>query len=331
VHAPRPLAIYGPATRRALRRRSLAATVAVVALVAAASSRAEIINRILATVDGDPITLYELNQFAERDVRGKQLAAATDRATLLDTLVTERIIDKEFATLGLSVPDTEIERYINGVKERNKLTDQQLRDALAQQGLTWEEYHVQIRRELEKVQLINQQVRGKVNVTPEEIERYYNAHLDEYSIPEEISVSHVVLRLPADAPPDQVDAVMRRAAAIHAELKGGASFEEVAQRDSEDASAKSGGKLGTFKKGEMLEILEEQATKLKPGQFSEPFRSPVGVHILRLDERVGVSHQPLEGLAQDIRERLYNEALEERFDRWLREDLRQRHHVELRP
>lgn len=312
-------------------RRPLAVALLLSALLAPAATHAEIVNRILATVDGDPITLYELRQFAEKDVRGRQVAAATDAATLLDALITERIIDKEFAALGLSVRDADVERYIDGTKERTKLTDQQLRDALTQQGLTWEQYQVQVRKELQKAQLIRQQIQDKVNVTPEEVERYYQAHLDEYSIPGQMTISHVMLRLPADAPPDQFDAVMARARRIHAELRSGASFEEAARRYSEDASAESGGKLGMFKEGEMQEVLEATALKLKPGEFSEPLRSSAGIHILRLDERSGASHQPLESLAQDIRERLYNEALEERFDRWLREDLRERHHVELRP
>jgi parvulin-like peptidyl-prolyl isomerase len=71
--------------------------------------------------------------------------------------------------------------------------------------------------------------------------------------------------------------------------------------------------------------------KLKPGQYSQPFRTAVGVHILRLDAVSDASHTPLDSLAADIRERLYAEALEERYNRWLTEDLRQRHHVELRP
>jgi peptidyl-prolyl cis-trans isomerase SurA len=100
---------------------------------------------------------------------------------------------------------------------------------------------------------------------------------------------------------------------------------------SEDPSAKSGGELGTFKKGEMLDEFDDQVTKLKPGQYSAPFRTGVGVHIVRLDESMGASHQSLDDLAADIRERLYNEALEERYNRWLREDLRARHAVELRP
>jgi peptidyl-prolyl cis-trans isomerase SurA len=124
---------------------------------------------------------------------------------------------------------------------------------------------------------------------------------------------------------------MAKAAAAHAKLKNGDDFGAVAREMSEDQSAASGGELGSFKKGEMLDEFDEQITKLKPGQYSAPFRTAVGVHIVRLDESMGSSHKSLDDLAGDIRERLYNEALEERYNRWLREDLRARHAVEMRP
>lgn len=311
-------------------RRGISAALALILMMASGHASAEIIDKIVATVDGEPITTYELEHFTQQDPRMQQLSGA-DAQAVLETVIMDRIIDKEVSALGIVVRDADVERYIDGIRQRNKLSDEQLRAALAQQGLSWEEYHQQVRKELQKVQLINQQIRGKVNVTPEEVERYYNANLTEYSLPEQIKISHIVFRLPADAPPDQVDATMAKAAAVYAKLQKGGNFPTLAKESSEDPSASSGGALGTFKKGEMLDELDEQITKLKPGEFSPPFRTAVGVHIVRLDENLGASHQSLDDLAADIRERLYNEALEERYNRWLKEDLRARHAVEMRP
>jgi peptidyl-prolyl cis-trans isomerase SurA len=308
----------------------LAVLIAAIAVTWATRAPAETINKILATVDGEPITLHELKRFVQDDPRAQQLDGA-DSQLLLDAVIMDHIIDKEVSTLGIVVRDADVERYIDGIKQRNKLNDEQLRTALAQQGLTWEAYHQQVRKELQKVQLINQQIRGKVNVTPEEVERFYKANLTDYSLPEQVKISHIVVRLPADASAEQVDTAMAKAGEAYAALQKGADFADVAKQYSEDQSAASGGELGTFKKGEMLDEVEAQIVKLKPGQFSPPFRSAVGVHIVRLDESLGASHQSLDELAADIRERLYNEALEERYNRWLREDLRARHAVELRP
>ena len=122
-------------------------------------------------------------------------------------------------------------------------------------------------------------------------------------------------------------------------LEDGADFAEVATRESEDGAAKSGGKLGTFDKGEMREDLEEAVADLDPGEFSKPVRGSTGIHIVRLDARAGDGDtaatdgdKPVpDAKAEEIKEQLYAKALEERYNRWLREDLRARHHVEIRP
>jgi peptidyl-prolyl cis-trans isomerase SurA len=291
-------------------------------------ARADLIDRVVATIDGDPVTLYELKQFAAQDVRTRQLTGV-DQATMLDALVTKRIIDKEAAAQGIVVSDEEVDRYIAGIRERNQITEDQLAAALSQQGVGLDEYRNQVREELQRAQLISREIRGKVNVTPEEVERYYEANLKDYETPPQIAVSHIVLLLPPDAPPEKVDEVMKRAEEIHAQLDNGADFSELARKYSEDAAAAGGGKLGTFKHGELFQVLEDAVDKLEPGQYSKPVRSPIGVHIVRLDERSESAHKPLDSLADEIKERLYNAALEERYNRWLREDLRKRHHVEI--
>ena len=297
-----------------------------------------VVNRILALVDGDPITLYELKDFAGGDPRLKQ-ALQANQAEVLDLLITKHLIAKEVEKQGIVVQDTDVDRYIAGIRERNKIDEAQLDAALAQQGLTRERYRAQVREELQRAQLINREIRGKVSVSPEEIERYYKEHPEDGGSSEgEISISQIFLKLPADAPPEQVAEVEAHADKIYDELKHGADFAQTAERESEDGAAKSGGKLGTFKKGEMREDLEAAVAHLDPGEFSKPLRGSTGIHIVRLDERAGAGGTVAadgkampDGKADEIKEQLYAKALEDRYTRWLKEDLRERHHVEIRP
>lgn len=296
--------------------------------LAAAPLQAAVVNRIVATVDGEPITLYELQRFAEQSARLRQ-APVVDEKEALEALITDRIIQKEVSDKGLIVADEEIDRYIEGIKQRNQLDDEQLAAALAQQGVSLEDYRAQIRQDLQKVYLINREIRGKVSVTPEEVERYYQAHLEEYTTDAQVTVSHILLRVPEDASSEQLQAVMKRAEELHGQLENGADFAELARRHSEDPAAQSGGRLGRFKKGEMLDELEEVVNGLETGRFSAPFRTALGVHIVRVDERKSEGRQSLDSLAEEIKEKLYGAALEERYNRWLREDLRKSHHVKV--
>lgn len=299
-------------------------------LVAVAPAQATLVNKILATVDGEPITLYQLKQYGEQSIRGRQLRSAGNQSALLEALITDKVIEKEASDKGIIVRDEDIDRYIDGIKDRNKLSDEQLREALSAQGLTWDRYRLQIREEIQKAQLIAREIQGKVNVTPEEVERYYKAHLSEYSTPGRIRIAHILFRLPPDAPSDQVMAVTAKAEQVYDQIKDGADFAEMAKRYSEDSSAESGGDLGWFKEGEMLDEVERAAEKLDIDEVSAPVRSQVGIHLIKLEGREEASHEQLDSLADQIKQQLYNAALEERFDKWLTEELRKRHHVEIR-
>jgi peptidyl-prolyl cis-trans isomerase SurA len=287
-----------------------------------------VVNRILATVDGEPITLYELKNFMASNPLAAQVAEQGPEP-VLDALITTRMIEREISSKGIVIGDADIDAYINQIRQQNQISEEQLYQALSAQGITPEAYRNQIRQELQRAQLINREIRGKVSITPEDVERYYQAHLEEYEKAPEVTVSHIVLRLPDDAPPEEVERVEKKAEEIHAMLDDGEDFSALARQYSEDPAAESGGVLGTFRIGSMLDALDDAARDLDVGEYSQPVRSSVGIHIVRLDARSDETHTPLDELSEGIREKLYNEALEERYARFLTEDLRERHHVEM--
>jgi len=291
---------------------------------------ATVVNKILATVDGDPITMYQLKQYSDRSLRTKQGPAGLNQAQMLDALITDKVIEKEASDKGIIVRDDDIDHYVDGIKERNHLTDEQLQQALAAQGLTKEAYRTQVREEIQKAQLINREIRGKVNVTPEEVERYYKAHLSEYSTPARIQLAHILFHLDPNAPADQIAAMTAKAEELRARIKKGADFGEMAKEYSDDPSGKNGGDLGWFKPGQMLDELEKAAEKLQVGEVSDPVRTRAGIHLIKLEAREGASHENLGELQDQIKQQLYNAALEDRFQKWLTEELRKRHHVEMR-
>jgi peptidyl-prolyl cis-trans isomerase SurA len=292
-----------------------------------------VVNRIVALVDGEPVTMHEVDTFTTDDPRLAE-AARADPAGVLELVITQKILSKEVEARGITISDAEIDRYIDTIKERNHITDDQLDAALAQQGLTRARYRKQIKDELERAQLINREIRGKVSVSPEEIARYQKEQSGgESAGDDQVSISHIVLKIPPGASPADVEAIQARADKIYDELRNGADFAEVAKRESEDGAAAAGGKLGTFKKGEMRDELEAAVAGLDPGEFSKPVRGENSIHIVRLDERIraGAAPQLSDQQREEIKEKLYAQALEERYARWLKEDLRQKHSVEMLP
>ncbi len=317
--------------------RGFATGLALVGLLVAAGSAAagvQVIDRIVATVDGWPITSWELDQFVRRAAAGAgadpALVTEGQRRQALDSMINDVLIQRESTRLGLSVPESEIDAYIEQIKRQNGLDDETLALALQQQGLTLESYREQVRKEILKNQLVGRQIRRRVNVTPEEVERYYQEHLDEFAQAAAIKVRQIFFALPPGSAPGDVAGARARLVEAERRLAAGEDFAAVARDLSDGPEAADGGMIGWMRKGEMLPELEAAAFRLKPGQVSDPLQSPAGIHLLRVDEVEAASHVPLEQVRDQIKERLYGEAVQARFKDWVEKDLRAGHAIVIR-
>jgi peptidyl-prolyl cis-trans isomerase SurA len=276
----------------------------------AAVARAEIAARIVATIDGEPITTHEVQRYA-KDHGGDD----TDvDPKVLEALITEKLLDKEVSAEGIAAHDDEIDRYIDEIRSRNGMDPEQFKRALTAQGLTWEAYRKRVKSEIEKAQLVNREIRQRVNVSPQEIQRYYDAHLSDYATDERITVRDILFTVPPGADEAEEAHVRDKAEEVRALAVGGRDFGALAQQFSEGPGADKGG---------------EAAFALKPGEVSAPVRARGGFHLLRVDSRIAAGHRPLDEVRDEIRDALYNDALAERFQNWLSHDLRERHHVEI--
>jgi len=290
----------------------------------AAAARAEVTNRIVATIDGEPVTAHEVRRYAREHAE-----PGTPDARVLEALITDKLLEKEIKAAGISARDDEVDHYIDEIQQRNGMDREHFTAALAAQGMSFAAYRARVKSELEKAALVNREIRQHVNVSPEEIRRYYDAHLEDYATVERVKVRDIVRA--SEDPTDEGAVAHARAKAleVRALALDGRDFGALAAQFSEGAGAKKDGELGTFGRGEMEHDLEQASFALEPGKVSEPVRAGGGFHLLRVDQRIGAGHKPLDEVRDEIREALYNQALEERFQNWLSRDLRERHHVEV--
>jgi peptidyl-prolyl cis-trans isomerase SurA len=296
---------------------------AVIAVLLAGPARAEVANRIVATIDGEPITAHELREWVKE--RGDDMAP--DEA--LEALITQKLLEKEIKAQGISARDEDVERYMKEVQGRSGLDEAAFAAALQQRGMTPESYKSKVKDEIERAQLVNKEIRQRVNVSSAEVKRYYEAHLDDYSVSDKVKVRAIFLRVEDPTDAEAMAKARAKAEEIRAAARNLKSFEALAKEHSEGPGAAEGGELGTFTRGEMEGRLEEVAFGLKEGQVSEPIDTGNGFTLLFVEERIGGSHRPLDEVSPEIREALYNEALQRRFQDWLSRDLRERHHVEV--
>lgn len=307
------------------------AAVLAAALVAAGPgvARAAVINRIVATVDGEPITTYQVDAFIRANVRGADPTevSAEDRKKVLDLLINDMIVDLESSKLGVGASNDEVNAYIEQIKKQNNLDDEKLAAALKQQGLTIESYRVQVKKEIQRSQLLARNVRSQVSVTPEDVQKFYDEHKSQFSDADAVTVRHIFFGIPPEGGAQAGQILGEKAKRAYTRLQGGESFEAVARSMSEGPDASQGGMLGTLKRGEMRPELEQIAFSLREGQFSQPVQSPYGIHILYVEKRHAGNAVPLETVQEQIKERLYAQAVEQRFQQWVTDDLRKGHTV----
>ena len=185
--------------------------------------------------------------------------------------------------------------------------------------------------ELEKGEILNRQVRQKVNITNDDVERYYKLNAKAYRSDDRAHLRHILLSLPQDATPQQIEAVMAQASELRQRVLSGEDFAKLAREFSQGAGQSGGGDIGWIKRGTLIGELEEVAfNKLSVGEISEPFRTSMGVHIVKLEARESGNLLPLSSVASKIKEELYARALDEKFNNWVKSDLRRKHRVDLK-
>jgi peptidyl-prolyl cis-trans isomerase SurA len=297
---------------------------------------AKVIEQLIVVIDGEPYTLSNLGAYAKSKV-GREFPSGdlkkindNDRE-VLEQFITEKLLEAEARESGIKITDQDVTQYIDEIKKRNRLSDDELKTALSREGQTIESYRASVKSELEKSEILNRQVRNKVNITNDDVERYYKLNASKFRSEDRVRLRHILLALPKTATPDEVQAVTDKAMDLYKRIVAGADFAELAREFSEGAGQADGGDIGWVNRGTLISGIEQVAfEKLSVGQVSQPFRTPMGVHIVKLDARETGAVLPLATVAPKIKEELQSKALEDRFVKWLKTDLRRKHRVDVK-
>jgi len=297
---------------------------------------AAVIEQLIAIVNGEPYTLSDVNGYAKSKM-GRVFPSgdlnqinANDRE-VLEQFITDKLLEAEVRDAGIVITDDDVTRYIEQVKKNNRLSDEDLKVALGRERVTLAAYRASVKLEMEKSEIIDRQVRRKVNITDEDVERYYKLNSKNYRGNERARIRHILLPLAEDAPPERVQSAMEKGKELYERIEAGEDFAELAREYSEGAGRTEGGEIGWVKRGTLILGIEEVAfQKLSVGQVSEPFRTIMGVHIVKLEGREGNNVLPLTSVAPRIKEELSKKILEERFAQWLKTDLRRKHRVDIK-
>lgn len=309
-----------------------------VLILSPAAVRAQLVSGIAAIVNDAVITTYDVAREAApaiREAEKKANGTISDserdklRTAALNRLIDKQLTDQKIKELNIRVSEEEVRQAIEDVKKQNRLSQEALVSALATQGLSFDQYKSQLKEQLERLRLMSQEVKSKIQVGDRELREYYDANLSLYGESELFRARHIFFRVDKNATPADIRRISAKAAEVLEKARQGANFADLARTYSDDPSAaKDGGDLGAFKRGDMLPEIEQTVVKLKPGEVSGLISTPAGFHIIKLEERTAGKAKPFEEVKGEIEELLYRKKSEERFNQWLA-DLRKGAAIEI--
>ncbi|RPJ11212.1 MAG: hypothetical protein EHM36_01905, partial [Deltaproteobacteria bacterium] len=265
-------------------------------LVGAWTSAEAVVDRVVAVVNQEIITLSELEKWKGpllAEIKAQDRLERRERTQealrmLLDRLVEERLIDQEVKKLGLKLTGKEIEAAVEEIKRRNRLTTQEDLDrALAMEGLSLEGFKKQIEKQVLRMKVVGLLMKMEMRAGEKEFREFYQQNRDRYRGTETYRPAHILFYVPKEAAPEEVQEIRKKCQNVLEKIRRGEDFGEMAALYSEDASAKDRGDLGFFKRGELIPAFERAALKLNVGEISGVVRTDFGFHIVKLLDRRG--------------------------------------------
>lgn len=272
---------------------------------------------------------------------------------ILDELIVIRLLEQEAARRGLVITDKRLDEAIEALRKRNNLTMQQFILSLAAQGLTYDEFRELYKRQMVVGALVNSEVVQKSPVTEEEAQQYFKDKRDqietlyrelqraltpasppeEEKLPEipthetlyvggEVRLRQIVLKIPPNAKPKDVDQVMATAKKIYTEAMTGADFSKLAKEYSQDSSKEKGGDLGFIKYNDMIPALQKVVQRMEEGDVTPPLRTGNAVIIFHLAEAKNRKLQkvPIPPKTRKLLEKQLKEAQAKRSPKKTRRD-----------
>ena len=299
------------------------------------SAFAEITNRIVAIVDNDIITLYELNERAkeltgyspeEQQVVNDQ-GFVENRRNLLNLMINERLTQAKIRALGIDITSNQIDATIEKIKQDYGLTQESLLISLKNEGISYEKYREDLKQDIERSRLITSEVKSKIIITDNQITQYYNDHKEEY-IKAKFHLLGIILKAVDRNDEEEMTELLNKAQELLARLRKGEDFGRIAKEYSQGLGADDGGDLGKYESAKLNPEFLKMLFDLNEGDISEVIVSDSGVQIIKLISKEITGIQPIEEVRASIEDIIYKQEVNEKFTSWL-EDLRKSAYIEI--
>lgn len=316
-------------------KRSVAVLIVVAGFLSCAvavHARPTVVDRIVAVVNDDIITLSELRQYMALLYIGqeqKPSGAEAERA-MLNQLIEKKMIAQEGEKLKITVSDAEVNEAVQDILSRNAgLTLEQMRRHIEEAGATMEDYRELLHIEILNSHVVGREVQSRITITDRDVEQYYATQVQPKEKPgARVRIQQILLPVPAGTTTEAANGIRQAAEDLRRKLVAGENFAQMALQYSRGPAARAGGDLGYFHKGELLPAIEAVAFQIEPGHISPVIRTPAGFHLIKvLDRDLTAADRSWKDHEREIKSKIYSREFDRVFASWL-ENVRKRSYIE---
>jgi parvulin-like peptidyl-prolyl isomerase len=305
-----------------------------------APAGAEVVDRIIAVVNDEIITLYEFNAAFEPYLKNientykgndKEAVIKQTRGVFLQRLIDNMLIEQEGkkSGTGIIIKDEEVMDVLRDIMAKQKLSMQDFLKNLAKEGNSLDSVKKEIRMQMMRARLLRREIKSKVMVSDEEIGEYYNKNRQDYEGKETVRIKQLLLLIPPNADKVATAKVRNGAVQLHKRIMDGESFDLLIVKYSQGPAAAQGGDVGFVGRGTIIPEVEKVAFILPVGQISEVIESSVGFHIIQVVDKKGAGLKPIAAVREEIKTKLEDEKLDKKFEEWIA-SIRAKSHIEIK-
>jgi len=308
-------------------------------LLSSAAVRSEVVDRIIAVVNDEIITLREFNvafvpylKKIEESYSGaeRETAIRQTREAFLQRQIDSLLILQEARKAKISVKDEEIIEVLENSLSRQNVSMAEFQKKLAQENSSLDLVKEEIRGQIARSKLMRREIRAKVVISEQEIGEYYQKHRDEYEGKEAVRLFQALFVVPREADKATKEKIKQEVNLIRKRAAEGEPLELIISSHLQKTStAIQAGDIGFIEKGVAIPEVEKEAFGLSINQVSSVIESPLGFHILKVVDKKGAGVKPMETIREEIKMKLEEEKLEKSYDEWIAA-LRKKAHIEIR-
>jgi peptidyl-prolyl cis-trans isomerase SurA len=300
----------------------------------------QIVDQIVARVNGDIVSQDELARFAREFSKEMQSQGASQsqiqqeiekrQKDALRDRIDELLLTQKGKELNINV-DSDLSKYMANLQRQSGMTDpEKFHDYIRQQsGRSYEDFQSETKNQFLTREVIGHEVGRRINISDKEVEDYYNAHKQDFVRDEKVYLSEILISTQGKDPAAVV-AAEKKAKQIAADAAKGQRFSELARDNSDATTAKEGGALGGYKKGELTQQVEDAVWKLPKGSVTQPIKIPTGFEIFRVDDHTKAGLAPLADVKPEIENQLYGPKMQPKVREYLTE-LRRHAFLQIKP